>query len=122
MHEGSSSDQPGDEEREDALSAAHVTEDYTNALLAHYKTFFGDPSRIVVHEIKSVGVHVDTYIFPPNEDRPFTTAATVGMGARPLETSEICESCKAALDASGAVPERHSELLMYLVSYSKALG
>jgi hypothetical protein len=114
MHEGSSSDQPGDEELEDGLSAAHVTGDYANALEAHYKTFFGNPSRIVVHEIKSVGVHVDTYIFPPNEDRPFTTAATVGMGARPIETSEICESCKAALDASGAIAERHSELLMYL--------
>lgn len=115
MHEGSSSDQPDDKGREDASpTVAHVTKDYTDAILAHYKTFFGEPSRIVIHEIKSIGVHIDTYIFPPNEDRPFTTAATIGMGARPLETSEICANCKAALDASDTVPERRSELLMYL--------
>ena len=114
MNEGSSSDQPGAEGREAGSSAVHVTEDYENALVAHYSRFFGDPSRIIIHEIKSVGVHIDTYIFPPNEERPFTTAATVGMGARPLETTEICASCKAALDASGAVAERHSELIMYL--------
>lgn len=114
MGKKSSSDSFRDEHPEKSLEAAHVTESYANALEAHYERFFGIPSRIVLHEIRSLGVHVDTYIYPPTEDRPFTTAATVGMSALPLETSMVCEVCRETLEAIGSIPQRRSELLMYL--------
>ena len=90
--------------------AVHVSEAYADALAKHYEGFFGVPERIVFHEIRSLAVHVDTYIYPPTEDRPFTTAATIGMSTLPLKESCVCENCKAA----GGAPERRAELLMYL--------
>jgi Suppressor of fused protein (SUFU) len=114
MGAGSPSDDLRDEHREGPPQAVHITESYADALEAHYKSFFGIPSRIVLHEIRSLCVHVDTYIYPPTEDRPFTTAATVGMSALPLETSMVCAACRAALEAAGTTPQRRSELLMYL--------
>jgi hypothetical protein len=91
--------------------AVHISDEYADALDAHYERFFGTSSRIVFHEKRSLGIHIDTYMYPPTEARPFTTAATVGMSALPLEEACVCENCKAAADG---VPEHRAELLMYL--------
>jgi hypothetical protein len=89
--------------------AAHVTESNANALMEHYERFFGARTNIVIHEIKSTGVHVDTYLYNPTEDRPFITAATIGMSALPVETAHVCENCK----GHGSAPKYRSELVIY---------
>jgi hypothetical protein len=113
MRAGSPTDDHHAEDPE-TPQATHISEAYVSAIEAHYDQFFGSRSEIMIHEIKSLGVHIDTYLYPPTEDRPFITAATVGMSALPLETSTICAGCRAKLEATGSVPLRRSELIMYL--------
>lgn len=48
----------------------------SKALAEHYEHWFGAPNQILYHERRSEGVHLDTLIYPPTDDRPFITAAT----------------------------------------------
>ncbi len=108
---GSGSSSRGAQTHEDEpVEAAHVEPACANALVEHYERFFGAQNIIVYHERKSLGVHVDLYIYPPTEDRPFITAATIGMSALPLEESGLCEHCR----EHGNVLKHRTELLMYL--------
>jgi hypothetical protein len=65
----------------------------------------------MIGEKVSLRVKIDIYLFPPTEERPYITAATVGMSALPLGGYPICEECAAA---SKKVHEHRSELLIYL--------
>jgi hypothetical protein len=93
-----------------ATEVAYVPRANAEALLAHYERFFGPVSPVLVHEEKSAEIHLDTYFYAPTSDRPFITAATIGMSALPIETSHICEGCK----NHGPFPKNRHEILMYL--------
>lgn len=106
-----SSSNPNSELNDTASSEpVHVTEAHADALITHYERFFGPPSPMLIHERLSEGVHIDTYLFPPTENRPFITAATIGMSALPLGKEPLCEACR----AKGIAPKHRAELLMYL--------
>src|ERR1700684_1666061 len=90
----SPSSSPGGHDGGSATEVARVPQANAAALLAHYERYFGSPNPVFVHEKESLGVHIDTYFFASTDDRPFITAATVGMSALPLETSHVCDHCK----------------------------
>jgi hypothetical protein len=74
------------------------------ALAKHYEKWFGTHHLVLYHERLSEGVHMDTYIYPPTVDRPFITAATMGMSAKRA-------SCGHGADRGHMM---RAELLMYL--------
>lgn len=92
------------------LSAGHEA-----ALSEHYERYFGTSLEMIYHEIKSEKIHLDVYIYPPTPDRPFITAATVGMSALPLRQPDSDESD----EHDEADEHKHdkadrAELIMYL--------
>jgi hypothetical protein len=89
--------------------AAHVTKADETALLAHYERCFGEPSNLLIGEKESWGVHIEIHLFPPNDDRPFITAATIGMSALPLDEYPLCENCATAHGSH----KHRAELIMY---------
>lgn len=110
MSSKSSSRHDPDPDDDASSEAVHVTQAHAAALEEHYERFFGPPSPILIHERKSLGVHIDTYLYPPTDDRPFITAATIGMSALPLGEEPLCEDCR----AKGIEQKHRAELLMYL--------
>ncbi|GAB3716522.1 hypothetical protein GCM10028815_34670 [Mariniluteicoccus flavus] len=38
----------------------------------------------VLHELASVGIHLDVYVFPPTPERPHLTLVTSGMSDLPM--------------------------------------
>lgn len=67
-----------------ADKVAYLSAEHQAALSAHYERYFGTGLDVTYHEIRSEKVHLDVYIYPPTPNRPFITAATVGMSALPL--------------------------------------
>lgn len=53
----------------------------------HLETYFGT-SPIVFHEVVSEHVHIDIYVVPPGEDRPFFTLVSCGMSERAMNVPE----------------------------------
>lgn len=49
----------------------------------HIETHLGKPG-IVIHELSSMGVHVDVHVVPPRSDRDFFTLVTSGMSDKPM--------------------------------------
>jgi hypothetical protein len=80
----------------------HHDLDSIHALADHYTQYFGPP-HMVFHEKVSSLVHIDTYIFPATETRPYMTLATAGMSALPMTLPK-------------EVPKQfsHDEVLLYL--------
>jgi hypothetical protein len=72
---------PGGVSSRDAV--VHIDLNSMHALEDHYKRYFGSP-HMVFHEKVSKLVHIDTYIFPATETRPYMTLATIGMSALPM--------------------------------------
>jgi hypothetical protein len=104
---------------------AYLSADHQAALSAHYERFFGTGLDIIYHEIRSEKVHLDVYIYPPTPDRPFITAATVGMSALPLPQLDSDEADGHGHDEAAEEDRRktsehkhdkadRAELIMYL--------
>lgn len=79
----------------------HLPEEHLAAIQAAYSNQFGGLPRVIMHEIQSQHVHLDAYVYPDREDRPFITVATMGMSARPMLQGDSEFPCR-------------SELIMYL--------
>lgn len=79
-----------------------ASQEHRQALEEHYSAAFGVEPRIVLHEVRSFGVHVDTYMYEATDKRPFMTLATIGMSARAMRPPEGFEEFK------------HAECLIYL--------
>lgn len=71
---------------------------YLSEISNHVQNHFGSTS-FVLHEEKSVTVHVDVHVVPPNADRPYFTLLTSGMSdlnmhvPEGLEEFELAEAC-----------------------------
>lgn len=82
---------------------AEVKEDWRSTIEAHLEKHFGECAG-VFHEILSLNVHIDLYLYKPTSERPYTTIFTIGMSDQPLKTPE------------GAEIFQYIELFMYLPS------
>lgn len=95
-----------------------ATEEHRHALERHYAAAFGIEPRLVLHEQRSFGVHVDTYVYEATQARPYVTMATIGMSARAMTPPEDIEE-------HAGEKYSHAECLIYLVSdwdFDSALG
>jgi hypothetical protein len=108
------SDQDLDEAAEsDDAGVAYLDVEHRDALLTHYEHSFGRPFSILYHEKVSEVVHLDTYIYSPTDERPFITAATVGMSAMPLVFKGDPDVEQDQADEHGH-RELSNELIIYL--------
>lgn len=95
---------------------AYLTAEHVDKLLEHYERNFGTQYHIMIHEKVSERVHLDTYIYAPTAERPFITAATVGMSALPvigLEEEKQADG-DSHHDGDPHNPADRVELIMYL--------
>lgn len=109
----------------EAEKVAYLSADHHAALSAHYERYFGTGFDVIYHEIRSEKVHLDVYIYPPTPDRPFITAATVGMSALPLSQldsdepdgpgrDEVAEGDRDKTEEHKHDQADRAELIMYL--------
>ncbi len=57
------------------------------AVEAHINNYFG-PVSYFMHEIVSTDIHVDICVIPPNEEHPYYTLSTMGMGAHRMKVPQ----------------------------------
>ncbi len=68
--------------------------------IADHVTRHVGPPEYVLHEIVSLGVHLDIHVVPPSERRPYYTLVTSGMSELPMTAppgSGVCEYAELVL-------------------------
>lgn len=63
------------------------SEEEMTAVEEHIQTHFGQYDH-VFHEVMSESIHLDVCVIPPEDDRPYYTLVTLGMGAHRMNVPE----------------------------------
>lgn len=70
---------------------------HAQTLMQHLRSHLGEPSTVLAESVPDE-LRIDLVVFPPTDDRPFVTLATVGMSDLPMHVpSELAEHARQEL-------------------------
>ncbi|MFC7430794.1 MULTISPECIES: suppressor of fused domain protein [unclassified Agrococcus] len=72
-------------------------DEHAQTLVQHLRRHLGEPSTMLAEAVPDE-LRIDLVVFPPTDERPFVTLATVGMSALPMHVpSELAEHARQEL-------------------------
>lgn len=95
---------------DDTLAVADTSGGCREAFERHLGRVLGT-EPMVFHELISDAVHLDIYLYPPTEARPYTVLATSGMSDLPMTVPEVVQE-QSLMEGMGSL--ERAELLLAL--------
>lgn len=72
-------------------------DEHAQALVQHLRRHLGEPSTMLAEAVPDE-LRIDLLVFPPTDERPFVTLATVGMSALPMHVpTELADHARQEL-------------------------